>query len=377
MPAVMRALATVCLLIWPAILSAQADPSDGARAAADMLETARVSLEDAQSARDRVRALTETISAYEEGLSALRSGRRQASLRAVQLSTKLQAEEEEVATLLAALLRVGGTNSPVVLLHPGGPIGTARAGMLLAEVTPAMNAQAEDLRRDLSELQELRALQTVSAEQLQDGLNEVQVARATLNQAIADRTDLPKRFVADPVREAILLSSSETLDGFAADLDQISSGVAPEAPAEMTGEKGSLDLPVRGRILRQAGESDLAGVSRPGIIIATRPRAIVTSPTAATLRYAGPLLDFGQVVLLEPQSDILFVFAGLETVYGETGDVIEAGAPLGLMGDVGDKIADEFSTDGDETGGDRSETLYIEVRKNNTPEDPNEWFRLE
>jgi septal ring factor EnvC (AmiA/AmiB activator) len=57
--------------------------------------------------------------------------------------------------------------------------------------------------------------------------------------------------------------------------------------------------------------------------------------------------------------------------------MVEAGAPLGLMGDAGEKIASELSTDGDETGAARSETLYIEVRENNRPEDPETWFRSE
>ncbi len=265
----------------------------------------------------------------------------------------------------------------MVLLHPGGPTGTARAGMLLAELTPALNAEAEDLRRDYQELQHLQALQTDSAERLVSGLNEVQAARTALNQAIADRTELPKRFVADPVREAILLSSVETLDGFAAGLDQISSGIAPEAPEAVSGIKGTLDLPVRGRLLRWADEPDAAGVRRPGIILATRPRALITSPVAATMRYAGPLLEMGQVVILEPQPEVLFILAGLGSVYGETGDVIEAGAPLGLMGDAGQKSAAVLSTDGDETGADRTETLYIEIRENNSPVDPNVWFRTE
>jgi septal ring factor EnvC (AmiA/AmiB activator) len=373
----MRALVLIVWLLCPALALAQSDPAERARAASDMLETASARLAKAEGSRDRVRALTEIISAYETGLGALRSGLRQAALREEQLSARLQARDAETSALLAALMRTGGTETPVLLLHPGGPTGTARAGMLIAEVAPALNAKAEDLRRDLEELRNLQALQSDAAERLQAALGEVQTARTALNQAIADRTDLPKRFVADPVREAILLTSVETLDGFARDLDQISSAAIPQAPATLSGAKGSLGLPVQGRILRAAGEPDAAGITRPGILVATQPQALVTSPTAATLRYAGPLLDFGQVMILEPKADVLFVFAGLETIYGETGDMIDAGAPLGLMGGSGDKIASELSTDGDDTGVDRSETLYIEVREKNRPVNPTLWFRTE
>lgn len=366
------------LLVWmPALLSAEISPADRARDAAEMLDTARTDLKKAQKSRDRVRALTETISAFEKGLGSLRSGVRQASLREAELTSELQANDEEIATLLAVMMRVGDSMSPVVLLHPGGPTGTARAGMMLSEVAPVLNSRAAALRRDLAELRQVRKVQETSAARLEAGLLEVQTARAALNTAIADREKLPKKFTTDPVREAILLSSAKTLDSFAAGLDQISAGERPSAPVSMADAKGTLEFPATGYILRSAGEADAAGIVRPGVILATQPKALVTSPVDATLRYVGPLLEFGQVVILEPEADVLFVFAGLGTIYAETGDVIEAGAPLGLMGDAGQKNVDAVSTDGDRGGAERPETLYIEVRENNKTENPTLWFRTE
>jgi septal ring factor EnvC (AmiA/AmiB activator) len=233
------------------------------------------------------------------------------------------------------------------------------------------------LRRDVQQMTALRQIQTDAAEQLSEGLRVLQEARTALNQAIAERTDLPKRFVNDPVREAILIASADTLEQFASGLDRVAVDQIAAAPEELAGQKGRLSLPVQGIVLRDANEPDAAGIARPGIILATLPDALVIAPVAATIRYVGPLLDFGQVVILEPQADVLFVLAGLDTVYGSAGDVVDAQAPLGLMGNDGMKNAKELSTDGDETGADRSETLYIEVRRDNTPEDPSLWFRMD
>ncbi|MFK7745680.1 MAG: murein hydrolase activator EnvC [Roseobacter sp.] len=373
----MRVLFVLLVLCLPFAAVAQTDPADRARAALALLDEASDQLDRAQSARDRVRALTQTISAFEEGLTALRSGVRQAALREVELSAKVQDSDDEIAALLVALQRMGGAGSPVALLHPGGPTGTARAGMLLADVTPALNVQAAALRRDLEELEQARALQTDAAIRLENALAEIQQARTALNQAMADRTELPKRFINDPVREAILIASADTLERFAAGLDRIAVDQIADAPRDLAGQKGALPLPVQGRLLRQFEEADAAGITRSGIILASLPQAIVTSPVAATIRYIGPLLDFGQVVILEPQADVLFVFAGVETAYGTAGDVIEPGTPLGLMGGTSDKSAADFSTDSDQTGADPTETLYIEVRQDNTPEDPSLWFRMD
>ncbi|MGR3627935.1 MAG: murein hydrolase activator EnvC family protein [Sulfitobacter sp.] len=365
----------VCL---PLMAQAQAEEAAAeARAASAALETASSKLDQADGARDRVQALTETIQAFEAGLAAMRAGLRQAAINEAQLSRKLQAREGEVAQFLGVLQSIGGDPSPVVLLHPDGPMGTARAGMLLAELTPALNARADALRQDYEDIKTLRALQTDAAQRLQEGLTEVQRARTALNQAMANRTDLPTRFTEDPVRTAILIASTETLDGFASGLSEITTGAEEPAPVNLDGQVGELPLPAQGLVLRKAGETDSAGVTRPGMILATRPRAIVTSPAASTIRYVGPLLDLGNVVILEPQVDTLFVLAGLDIVYGQAGQVIAGGTPIGLMGGPESGTSSQMSPIGEGTGTDRTETLYIEVRQDNTPQDPADWFRTD
>ena len=101
--------------------------------------------------------------------------------------------------------------------------------------------------------------------------------------------------------------------------------------ASILNRKGEVALPAEGILLHASGETDAAGVTRPGIVMGTRPRALVVSPTAATIRYRGPLLELGNLVILEPQPGLLFVFSGLQEVYGEPGQVIPEGTPVGLM----------------------------------------------
>ncbi len=364
-------------LLWPTVVWAQSDATAAARSAAVQLEEAALSLEAAESARDRVRALTETVQAYEAGLSAMRLGLRQAALREGQLQRQLAAREAEIADLLGVLQTIGAAPPPVLLVHPDGPQGSARAAMMLAEVAPALNTRAAQLRRDLDEIRTLRLLQQSAAATLEEGLAGVQEARVTLSQAVADRTDLPKRFTEDPVRTAILIGSTETLQGFASGLANMTADQIPPNAGDISSLKGELPLPVQSVVLRRAGQADAAGIVRPGLVVATRPRALVLSPTPATIRYLGPLLDFGTVAILEPQANTLFVLSGLAEVYGEAGQVIPAGTPVGLMGGSDPEIDTILSTSGEGTGTDRSETLYIEVREGAEPVDPEIWFQLE
>ena len=365
-------------LLWMLLAQAafaQSDPAAAARAAAQQIEAAAAALQEAETARDRVRALTDTVQAYEAGLAAMRDGLRRASLREAQLSRQLAASETEIASLLGVLQTIGATPAPILMLHPGGPLGSARSGMMLAEVTPGLNAAAEKLRADLDEVRALRLLQEDAAKVLEEGLAGVQQARADLSQAVADRTDLPRRFTADPVRTAILIASTETLEGFASGLAEMAEGEI--APTSATVPKGDVALPVQGVVLRRAGEADAAGIVRPGILIATRPRALVSTPTSATIRYLGPLLDLGNVVILEPQADTLFILSGLSEVFGEAGQVIPEGSPIGLMAGSDPETGSILSTSGEGTGTDRTETLYIEVRERNEPVDPALWFRID
>jgi septal ring factor EnvC (AmiA/AmiB activator) len=211
----LRAAFLTLALALPA--AAQEDASAQAREAVAMLEAAAEQMEQADGARDRVRALTETIRAFETGLAAMRTGLRQAAIREAQLSARLAARDGEVGQLLAVLQSIG-TDSPTALLHPDGPTGTARAGMLLAELTPALNQRAAQLRRDLEDVQTLRYLQADAEARLRSSLTTVQAARTDLNKAMAERTDLPQRFTEDPVSTAILIASTETLGGFASGL---------------------------------------------------------------------------------------------------------------------------------------------------------------
>ena len=375
----MRLIAGVlaaCLMTAPA-LAQDNGAAEAARAAADRLAAAGVQLDEAEGARDRVKALTETIQAFENGLEAMRDGLRRAAIREEVLSRELQSREDEISKLLGVLQSMGSAPSPVLLLHPSGPVGTARSGMILADVTPALNTRVSELRDKLQEVSVLRALQQSAADRLQQGLDGAQEARTALSKAIADRTDLPQRFTADPVKTALLIASTETLEGFASGLSQIATEESASTLPDILDRKGALPLPVKGRILRRAGEADAAGIARPGIVMATRPRALVMTPTAATLRYTGPLLDYGNVTILEPQAGILLVFAGLDVVYGQAGQVLSAGSPVGLMGGNDPDPGALLPRDGQETATGQTETLYIEVRQDNTSVDPAEWFKTD
>ncbi|MDP0929051.1 peptidase M23 [Paracoccus onubensis] len=371
------------ILALPAVGTAAATPADQAvaeaEAAATQLRDAMGKLSQAVTADDQVVALTEVISGYEKGLSSLRDGLRQASAREAELRAQFEAQRDRLARVLGAMTSLQQSPETALLLHPDGALSSARAGMILSDVTPGLRSEAERLQAKLDEIATVRELQSGAAEMLGSGLASVQEARRLLASAVTDRSTMPVRFADEPEEVQKLLDAAQSLDDFAAGVSALENDIG--APMDdFEGAQGSLQLPVVGSVKRPYNEPDAAGVRRPGWVIATPPAALVTTPWPATIRYRGPLLDYGNVMIVEPAKDYLLIFAGLSQVFGEVGDVLREGDPVGLMGGS-EAPAQEFGTQfvaNAAQGGDagRTETLYLELRKGTETLDPADWFVL-
>ena len=350
-----------------------------AQDAASQLRAAVAKLTEALTADDQVVALTEVIRGYEGGLAALREGLRQASAREAQLRAEFEAQRGRLASVLGAMTAMRQSPETTMLLHPAGALANARSGMILSGITPGLRAEAERLGADLAEIATVRDLQAGAAQMLDAGLASVQEARRLLASAVTDRSSLPVRYADAPAEMQKLRDAAQSLDEFAAGVSRLQLEIGPPME-DFEGAQGSLPLPVVGTVLRLYGQPDAAGVERPGWVIATPPSALVTTPWPATIRYRGPLLDYGNVMIVEPARGYLLVFAGMAQVFGEVGDVLRAGDPLGLMGGS-EPSAQEFGAQfvadaalGGNAG--QTESLYLELRKGQETLDPADWFVL-
>jgi murein hydrolase activator len=350
-----------------------------AEAAAALLRAALSQLAEAVSADDQVVALTEVIRGYELGLSALREGLRQAHARELELRGRFEAQRSQLAQVLGAMTALQQSPESTMLLHPAGAVANARSAMILSDVTPGLRAQAEALQGDLDEIATVRELQASAAAMLGSGLASVQEARRLLASAAGDRSSMPARYAEEPAELQSLREAADSLDAFASGIARMEKDVG--APMEdFEGAQGSLRLPAVGTILRPYNEPDAAGVPRPGWVIATAPAALVQTPWPATIRYRGPFLDYGNVMIVEPSRGYLMIFAGMAQVFGEVGDVLQAGDPVGLMGGAeapAQEFGAQFVSDAVRGGAaGRTESLYLELRRGNETLDPADWFVL-
>ncbi|MFZ8946134.1 MAG: murein hydrolase activator EnvC family protein [Paracoccaceae bacterium] len=369
-------LTALSVMAGTAALRAEENIVKTARDAARELEEAAIKLVVAKGEKDRIAALTYTIQAFETALSSLRASLRKVASAQKDIKTRLDLREENISRLIGVLYSIDNEPAPAKLVHPDGPLTTARAGMLLSDVLPRLQRPVEQLKKDLEDLKTLETLQTESSVILESGLRELQSARSDLVAAASSREELPRRFIEDPAKTAILIAASESIETFIKGLSIYGLDDLAQPLPDIEEKKGTLAFPVHGRVLRGFNENDAAGIKRPGIVVATTSAAIVTTPAAVTIRYQGDLLDYGLVSILEPQRGVLFVFSGLEKTFGKIGEVLPEGSPVGIMGGKplsAQKILQESVVTG---GTYRPETLYVEVRVNEKPQDPLEWFAV-
>ena len=365
-----RSLLVALIVFWTSLANAQVGQS--AMEAAQALQAATLALSEAESATDKIEALTQAIRAHETGLQALRSAFRQDTLRAREIRQRFSEDSEQLGRLLAALQSIQSDTSSSTFAHPGGAVSAARAGMLVGDIAPEMAAEVAVLRRDLEQLQSVALVRESSIAALEQGLNGLQAARSALGEAVSARRPPPTHNASDLAVLQTLLAASDTLEAFSGGLI----GAPLELASNFESARGALPWPVQGRLVSAFQESGPSGVTRPGWVVATQPRALVTAPWPSTVRYSGELLDFGHVTILEPTAGFLMVLAGLSVSYVETGTIVAENDPVGLTLGRPATSQDILIDINEGVGHDLPETLYIELRTANGPTDPADWFAL-
>jgi septal ring factor EnvC (AmiA/AmiB activator) len=352
------ALCAGLALAAPAFAGAS-DPAAALAAGSARVAEAGAALEAARAAGPgQVAALAAAVEAYEAALAGLRTGVGVAGARAQALSLGLATGREEIARLLATLEAASRTPPPAQALHPQGPLAAARATAMMERLGPALGAEAAELKAALAEVAAARRLHDRGRAELEAGLATLAAGQGELAEAMAAAApEEPSPALAALAREA------ESLTALAAALAE-AGGARAAGPAE------PMEWPVRGELLRGFNEPDAAGARRPGLVLRAPPLAPVRAPADAAVRYAGPFLEYGYVLVLEPAPGTMVVLAGLAQLQARAGAPVRRGEIVGLLGGRPLDVEEYVMLPQAETGAGGGETLYIEVRQGRGPVDP-------
>lgn len=150
-------------------------------------------------------------------------------------------------------------------------------------------------------------------------------------------------------------------------MDEISRrSVVQPAPAGAGFEamRGRLDLPVRGEVMGGFGKTRhpefSAELFRKGIDIEAPIGEEIRAVEAGKVVFADRFSGYGRMIIIDHGQRYYSVYAHLSDLIKKTGEPVQKGDPIGLVGDS------------DSLAGAR---LYFEIRKDGKPVDPLPWFK--
>ncbi|WP_051074291.1 peptidoglycan DD-metalloendopeptidase family protein [Methylobacterium sp. 88A] len=355
---------------------------DRAKLNAALLDAAR----QAQATEDRMSRLEERL----KTLTASESGIRRS----------LEARRGVIAEILAALQRMGRRPPPAVLVQPEDVLAVIRTSMLLGAVVPELRGEAETLAADLTEMVRLKGLIAADREGLQNDLTGWAREQQRINALISARrtrlAEVESGLVTERARTAELGVQAKSLKEL---LDRMENEVASarraaeEARAAETKEaratqerfaaagtrdparlapkirfvdtRGEVPKPVSGATLRGFNQPDGNGGTTRGISLATRPKAVVSSPSDGWVSFAGQFRSYGRLLIINAGDGYYLLLAGMDQISVEVGQFVLAGEPVAAMGEGGQGTAP-----GDRDG----PVLYVEFRKDGGSIDPEPWW---
>lgn len=340
------------------------------------LEAAARSLKTAIGGQERLAALGKAVTAHEIALRSFRQALRQLNAREAAAEGTLQSDRAQLEQLLGALQSLSRAPKSALMMYPGGPISAMRSAGMMSEISPILAERAANLKTALQELRELRAVQDTARVEIKGALATLQDLRAQTSDALRRR-----RARALPSRNA-LREQAEIAAQSANDLAELSGllvadGTVHAAPLVTFGEaRGLIPLPVAGEVTARFGDADPWGRAGFGLTFEAPAYAQVSAPWDGTIRFAGNLIDYGKVIILETEANTLIVLAGLGQTTRTPGETVLQGERLGDLGGpipTSDEFLLEETTDRDEISGRK---LYMEIRRDGEAVDPALWFDL-
>ena len=328
---------------------------------------------------------------------------------------RLLERHQELSQLTGALQRLARHPPETLLLVGRAPLDTVHTGILLESAIPRLNGDATTLRRELDSLATLEADIRAQRDRLALAAQDLDAERAQLSALAAEKAELlagTRNRASDAAEEIRELSESarslrELIDSLekreAAEAEEqrklvalVTPKLRPERPSSVAQDRGEpaplavteddakddgaataplqraalppgpslksarghLFAPVAGTVVQRYGKAKSGELTKEGILLRTRPGALVIAPHDGIVLYAGPFEGFGRILIIEHGDGYHTLLAGLARVDLSVGTRVLAGEPVGAMA----------------ASGDAAPEIYLELRHNGDPIDPLPWF---
>ena len=281
---------------------------------------------------------------------------------------------DDIAKLLYGMIRMQRMPRQFVIAQPGNAEDLLRTASALEISYSASNQEIEMLHTQLEELSRLQHDVSETRDELQEEKLAMLSKQDKLQSNLKKRQQIQQKLSKDQQalkrRIKQLSSESSSMRELLAKLEQEQSlfkrlgapRIKPESPPKPGDEpfvdmKGRLPYPAGGKLLHRFGDKNGAGDHHQGQVIQTFASALVTAPHKGSVVFSGDFMDYGNMIIIQHDKKHHLVLAGLDKVKVEPGQTLEAGEPVGVMGNTLN-----------------NRELYIELRKDSKAIDPAAWM---
>lgn len=277
-------------------------------------------------------------------------------------------QDENLIRTLSAMQNLALKPTESLLVQPLTPVEVIRSAMLLRETIPVLEQTATKIRKDLEEIEKKKKQIEEQAKKIGEQNKKLEKEQVKLKD-LASKKDQVKKAVENKTVKA--KQEIDKLAGKAKDLrdllNKIGKGETDDQKAlrksidklgnAFAKAKGNLSMPARGAVIIYYGQEVTKGNTSKGITIQTRNYAQVTSIFDGIVIFTGPFRGYGNMIIVEHGEGYVSLLAGLDSIDCETGQLLLAGEPIGMM------------AEGEETN------LYVELRKDGKPINPLSWIK--
>jgi septal ring factor EnvC (AmiA/AmiB activator) len=280
--------------------------------------------------------------------------------RQQQANAALHASETALASLLPVMQRLSAAPAATLLASPASPVDSVRGILVLQGIAAQIAARAAAVQAQSETVAHLLTATDHQAQVLGRAVAAQRQAEDALSTQIADARAAE---AADEDTEAREKAAAISADGSVRDLRQMidrlraATQPAPVAAA-ITLPHGA--APVAGDLMEAFGDHTIAGPAS-GDTYKAAPGARVIAPCAGPVQFADHFQSYGLLVIIDCGQKYLFVLSGMAKLDVAAGQRVARGQPVGQMLGYDSKNPA------------RQPQLYVELRQNGTPVDPNIW----
>ncbi len=322
---------------------------------AKLSKQAKEAEKEIAAGKSKIIDLTANIRKNEDAQRALEKNVQELTTQEESLAKKLELDRGSMATTILGLERMRRVPPELLIVRPGAPLETAQTAMLLGNLLPALNQRAQKLSEDIEKLHQVQTkladdrksllVTKADLDKQNSELSKMMAAREkefkTANSAYRASASRAEQYAVEAKSLAELVARIEEDNKRTATLardraDEERPAPAPRKKSSSGGKKaikglGKAIWPVNGRTIAQFGDQDEMGGAIKGIKIDTSAKAVVVTPLAGTVKYAGTFRNYGQLVIVEHNNGYHSLLAGLSRADVATGQSLNGGEPLGYM----------------------------------------------